>query len=124
MTGKRKAPPGSKPAQDNEPAREAPPPAETTALETALRASVPDIVIADGELELAGGSTIDLACVDESGRGLFVRTVDGKSDATVLEALDLVRGIRENQDVLFRHGNIVQHQVSGTLTGQANLQRL
>lgn len=121
MTSKRKASSGSEPetpddsAAPVEPSPEAQPvpesrtpagvqsPPEPTALEVALRASVPDLVVADADLELGGGAVIDLACIDGAGRGVFVRAVDGDSDATVLEALDLVRGIRENQDVLYRH---------------------
>jgi len=72
-------------------------------LEQALAATFPDLVIVDGDLELSDDLTVDLACVDSGGRALFVRTLTGEGDAPVLLAIDLVRGIRENHEVLVRH---------------------
>lgn len=113
MVSKRRVPPSGKPEPEPEPEdRQSPssdapeaalPEQGTELLEQALEASFPDLVIVDGELELTEGVTVDVVGLDSSGHALFVCVVDGAGDATVLRALDLVRGLREHQDALYRH---------------------
>jgi hypothetical protein len=64
---------------------------------------VPGLEVVDRELVFEGGARVDLAAVDPSGRLFFVLLVGEDADRAALEALDALRVLREELDLLVRH---------------------
>jgi hypothetical protein len=78
-------------------------------LETDLPRLVPGLGVVDRGLLLARGHArgtegrrADLVLLDDSGRALIVLVVDGRSDDTVLAAIDALAFARQNGDALAR----------------------
>lgn len=73
------------------------------ALSDGLDEIVPGLAVIDRELTFEGGARVDLAAVDPSGRLYFVLLVGEDADRAALEALDALRVLREELDLLVRH---------------------
>ena len=73
------------------------------AVEPALGELLPGCTVVDRDLDVEGGPSADLVCVDEEGRLHLLMHVEGGAEETVLRALDAVAFTQRHAPILAAH---------------------